>query len=90
MNTREFLNILHVAERLKDTTRHCTTSKRRVESVAEHSWRVSLMATLLRYLGLPFGAAGRDGLQQGQAARPSRRQQRECVLLYRLRCGQRL
>ncbi len=48
MNTREFLNILHVAERLKDTTRHCTTSKRRVESVAEHSWRVSLMATLLR------------------------------------------
>ncbi|SEQ47896.1 putative hydrolases of HD superfamily [Lachnospiraceae bacterium NE2001] len=48
MNTRDFLNILHVAERLKDTTRHCTTSKRRVESVAEHSWRVSLMATLLR------------------------------------------
>ena len=48
MNTRDFLNILHVAERLKDTTRHCTTSKRRVESVAEHSWRVSLMASLLR------------------------------------------
>ena len=48
MNTREFLNILHIAERLKDITRHCTTSKRRVESVAEHSWRVSLMASLLR------------------------------------------
>ncbi|MCR4866449.1 MAG: HD domain-containing protein, partial [Lachnospiraceae bacterium] len=48
MNTREFLNILHIAERLKDTPRHCTTSKRRVESVAEHSWRVSLMASLLR------------------------------------------
>ena len=48
MNTKDFLNILHVAERLKDTTRHCTTSKRRVESVAEHSWRVSLMASLLR------------------------------------------
>ena len=48
MNVREFLNILHVAERLKDTPRHCTTSNRRVESVAEHSWRVSLMAFLLR------------------------------------------
>ena len=48
MNTRDFLNILHIAERLKDTPRHCTTSKRRVESVAEHSWRVSLMASLLR------------------------------------------
>jgi putative hydrolase of HD superfamily len=47
MNPREFLSILHVAERLKDTTRHCTTSGRRVESVAEHSWRVALMAYLL-------------------------------------------
>ena len=48
MNAREFLEILHVAERLKDTPRHCTTSKRRIESVAEHSWRVSLMAFLLK------------------------------------------
>ena len=48
MEPREFLNILHVAERLKDTPRHCTTSKRRTESVAEHSWRISLMAFLLR------------------------------------------
>lgn len=48
MDPREFLEILHVAERLKDTTRHCTTSKRRPESVAEHSWRISLMAFLLR------------------------------------------
>lgn len=48
MNPRDFLSILHVAERLKDTTRHCTTSGRRVESVAEHSWRVALMAYLLR------------------------------------------
>ena len=48
MDAREFLNILHVAERLKDTPRHCTTSGRRIESVAEHSWRVSLMAMLLR------------------------------------------
>ena len=48
MTPREYLEILHVAERLKDTTRHCTTSGRRVESVAEHSWRVALMAYLLR------------------------------------------
>ena len=48
MNPKEYLNILHVAEKLKDTPRHCTTSKGRVESVAEHSWRVSLMAFLLK------------------------------------------
>ena len=48
MTPREYLSILHVAERLKDTPRHCTTSKRRVESVAEHSWRISLMAFLLK------------------------------------------
>ena len=48
MTPAEFLEILHVAERLKDTPRHCTTSKRRVESVAEHSWRISLMAFLLK------------------------------------------
>ncbi len=48
MTPREYLDILHIAERLKDTPRHCTTSQRRTESVAEHSWRVSLMAVLLR------------------------------------------
>ena len=48
METREFLEILHVAERLKDTPRHCTTTKGRTESVAEHSWRLALMAFLLR------------------------------------------
>ena len=48
MKPRELLEILHVAERLKDTTRHCTTSGRRVESVAEHSWRLALMAFLLK------------------------------------------
>ena len=49
MNAREYLEILHIAERLKDTPRHCTTSNRRIESVAEHSWRISLMALLLKY-----------------------------------------
>ena len=48
MNAREYLEILHVAEKLKDVPRHCTTSGRRVESVAEHSWRVSLMAFFLK------------------------------------------
>ena len=48
MDPRAFLEILHIAERLKDTPRHCTTTHRRTESVAEHSWRVSLMAFLLR------------------------------------------
>ena len=48
MDAREYLEILHVAERLKDTPRHCTTSQGRTESVAEHSWRISLMAFLLR------------------------------------------
>ena len=49
MNAREYLEILHVAERLKDTPRHCTTANRRTESVAEHSWRIALMAFLLRH-----------------------------------------
>ena len=49
MDTREYLEILHVAEKLKDTLRHSATSKGREESVAEHSWRVSLMALLLRH-----------------------------------------
>ena len=48
MNPRELLDMLHVAERLKDATRHCTTSGRRPESVAEHSWRMALMAYFLR------------------------------------------
>ncbi|WP_074840417.1 HD domain-containing protein [uncultured Succinivibrio sp.] len=48
MQPSEFLKIVHFSEKLKDTTRHCTTSKGRRESVAEHSWRISLMALFLR------------------------------------------
>ncbi len=48
MGPRELLEILHVAERLKDTVRHCATSKGRPESVADHSWRLTLMAFLLK------------------------------------------
>lgn len=47
MTDREIIDFLHVAERLKDNTRHCCTGKRRPESVAEHSWRLSLFAMLL-------------------------------------------
>ena len=47
MTPREFLEILRVAERLKDTTRHCYTSGGRHESVAEHSWRMTLMAYMV-------------------------------------------
>lgn len=44
MEARTLLNALSVAERLKDATRHCYTSGGRHESVAEHSWRIALMA----------------------------------------------
>lgn len=44
MEARTLLDALHVAERLKDATRHCYTSGGRHESVAEHSWRMALMA----------------------------------------------
>ena len=44
MRPEELLNAMHVAERLKDTPRHCYTSGGRRESVAEHSWRMTLMA----------------------------------------------
>ena len=48
MQPVEYLEILHLAERLKNNTRHCYTSSGRHESVAEHSWRLALMAELLR------------------------------------------
>ena len=48
MEARSLLNALHVAERLKDATRHCYTSGGRHESVAEHSWRMTLMAYFVK------------------------------------------
>ena len=48
MDVRSFLSVMHVAERLKDTTRHSYTTQGRHESVAEHSWRIALMAYFLR------------------------------------------
>jgi len=48
MEARKLIETLTVAERLKDTTRHCYTSKGRRESVAEHSWMMTLMAFFMR------------------------------------------
>lgn len=48
MKARELLEILSVAERLKDATRHCYTKNGRHESVAEHSWMMTLMAFLIK------------------------------------------
>ena len=47
MKPTEFLEILSVAEKLKCNTRHSYTSSGRHESVAEHSWRIALMAMLI-------------------------------------------
>lgn len=47
MEPKELLNILSVAEKLKCNTRHCYTTNGRKESVAEHSWRLALMAMLI-------------------------------------------
>ena len=48
MKPEEYLDILAVAAKLKTTYRHCTTQGDRQESVADHSWRLALMAMLLR------------------------------------------
>lgn len=47
MDARSLIEFLRICERLKDAPRHCWTSGGRRESVAEHSWRVSLMALLM-------------------------------------------
>jgi len=47
MKPTELLQIMTVAEKLKCNTRHCYTSSGRHESVAEHSWRIALMAMLI-------------------------------------------
>ena len=44
MDARTLIDTLAVAGRLKDTTRHCYTPGGRHERVAEHSWRITLMA----------------------------------------------
>lgn len=48
MNAEEYLKILTQAAKLKTAYRHCYTEGERRESVADHSWRIALMAMLLR------------------------------------------
>ena len=44
MDARALIDALTVAERLKDTMRHCYTKNGRRESVAEHCWLMTLAA----------------------------------------------
>jgi len=48
MEPRQLLETLSVAEHLKDATRHCYTKGGRHESVAEHSWMMTLMAFFMK------------------------------------------
>ena len=47
MEPRTLIEALAVAGWLKDVTRHCDTARGRRESVAEHSWRLTLLAYLV-------------------------------------------
>lgn len=48
MDIRKFIDTLSLLEALKYKTRHSWTSTGRHESVAEHSWRLSMMAYLVK------------------------------------------
>ena len=47
MDPKTLFSLLHQAEKLKCVTRHCDTTSGRRESVAEHSWRLTLMDMLM-------------------------------------------
>ncbi len=47
MEPRKLIEFLNVIEKLKCNTRHSWTSNGRHESVAEHSWRLAVMALLV-------------------------------------------
>ena len=48
MSPKEYLAIVHCIAGLKERTRHAWMTSGRQESVAEHSWRMALMAYFLR------------------------------------------
>ena len=48
MDMQQLMSIMHFVEKLKDTTRHSFTSKGRQESVAEHSWRMAMLAYFVK------------------------------------------
>jgi putative hydrolase of HD superfamily len=47
MQPRKLIEFLNIIEKLKCNTRHSWTSSGRQESVAEHSWRLAVMALLV-------------------------------------------
>ena len=48
MEAGKLIDTLVMAEKLKDTMRHCYTANGRRESVAEHCWLAALMAYFMR------------------------------------------
>ncbi len=48
MEIKNLLNTMRLAENLKNNTRHSWTSTGRHESVAEHSWRLTVMAYFMQ------------------------------------------
>jgi len=53
IEAQKILNFLHFAENLKKLTRHSWLSDGRQESVAEHTWRISIMFLLVEpHLGI--------------------------------------
>jgi putative hydrolases of HD superfamily len=53
-DVQRILSVLHLAERLKSELRHSWLSSGRRESVAEHTWQMTLMAVLMhRHLEHP-------------------------------------
>lgn len=57
IEAKKILEFLHIAENLKKLTRHSWLSDGRRESVAEHTWRMSLMFLLVEpHLGIQVDA----------------------------------
>lgn len=48
MEIKAYIELMHLAEKMKCNTRHSWTSTGRHESVAEHSWRLCMMAYFLQ------------------------------------------
>ena len=48
MEPRKLIDTMILAERLKDTMRHCYTTNGRRESVAEHCWMAALMVYFMK------------------------------------------
>ena len=62
MNPEKYIEFLNKIEKLKCNTRHSWTSSGRHESVAEHSWRLAVMAMLCadEYPNLDISETTRD------------------------------